>query len=73
MPGLKPHKVRLERNSNFFLDSHHLPSRNVSRYQQSGLGVLPKVIALGLMGRSLPEVMVLLVSPCRRAGIEHLL
>lgn len=66
VPGLKPDKVRLERNSNFFPDSYHLPWKNVSRFQQSGLGVLSKAIALGLVRRSL-----LLVSPCRRAGIEH--
>lgn len=70
MPGHKPDKVRLERNSNFFLDSCHLPGKNVSRFQQSGLGVLSKAIALGLVWRSLPAV-VLQVSPCRKAGIKH--
>lgn len=72
MPGHKPDKVRLERNCDFSLDSCHLPWKNVSRFQQSGLGVLSKAIVLGLVWRSVPEVVVLLVSPCRRADIEHL-
>lgn len=72
MPGLKPDKVRLERNGNFFLDSCHLTWKDVSRFQQSGLGVLSKAIVLGLVWRSRPEVVLLLVSPCRRTGIEHL-
>lgn len=60
MPGLKPDKVRLERNSFFFLESCHLLWTNVSRFQQSGLGVFSKAIAPGLVWRSLPEVVVLL-------------
>lgn len=56
VPRLKPDKVSLERNSNFFLDGDHLPWRNMSRLQQSGLGVLSKAIALGLVQRSLHEV-----------------
>lgn len=60
MPGLKPDKVRLERNSIFFLESCHLLWKNVSRFQQSGLGVFSKAIAPGLVWRSLPEVVLLL-------------
>ena len=55
VPRLKPDKVSLERNSNFFLDGGYLPWRSVSRIQQLGLGVVSRAIALGLVQRSLPE------------------
>lgn len=54
MAGFKPEEVSLERNSNFFLSGSHLPWRNVSEFQQAGLGVLSKAAALGLTRRSQP-------------------